>query len=96
MTTKGLIPHLQTVFAEQGFIAAVGALIAALVALAISTVKRAFTNEEAVKRIEQSFTKTIERWEQLRKADRDEVREEIRSIHKRLDKLFAQRGGVGQ
>jgi endonuclease III len=93
MPQRGLITHLQTVFAEQGLIAAIGALVAGLVALAISTVRRAFTNEEAVKRIERTFTSTIEKWEKLRQADRDEVREDIRSIHKRLDKLFEQKRG---
>ena len=100
---KRIIPHLQQTLAEHGLLAAIGAFFAAMFALAISTVRRAFTNEEAVKRIEKAITDRIDQWERARQQDREEMRREIREIrdehreemkrlHERVDEIYA-RGG---
>ena len=80
-------------------LAAIGAFFAAMFALAISTVRRAFTNEEAVKRIEKAITDRIDQWERARQQDREEMWNELKHIrdehpqemkrlHERVDEIY--------
>lgn len=97
---KRLLSSFQQVLADHGLLAALGAFFTAIIALAFSTVRRALTNEEAVKRIDQSITSRIDSWEEARKRDREEIKQELletrqefrktsERLHQRIDEVYA-------
>ena len=80
-----LADQIAKAWADAGWAAAISVLIGGALTLAAATVRKAFTNEAAVNRIQADFKEHFDKWERKRAEDRQQTADGIHRLEAKFD-----------